>query len=232
MKDLIRQMFQHIDAMDQRVRVDQHVYDGHYDLIGREGETILPQAWEEVIEPGMYITMHMWPSEARTKLHKAVDPILGHPPPTAPISPIDLDFGPPPKKSPKSKKDSNNFLPFPPDPFSVPSLNLKQPSNSSHSIKDWGEYVGSSKKKSKKDESAKRNTTGATSLPDPYGYGPTSFSPGGLRGSSPVPPPPAPTNSKKDIIWVKTPEDDEYTLDFELCRTYGVSPLNPILQID
>lgn len=34
---------------------------GHYDLIGPNGEVIVPQLWEHMVEPGWSITMHMWP---------------------------------------------------------------------------------------------------------------------------------------------------------------------------
>ncbi len=35
--------------------------EGHYDLIGPDGSIILPQAWEQIIQPGWNITMQMWP---------------------------------------------------------------------------------------------------------------------------------------------------------------------------
>lgn len=41
--------------------IGPHVHDGHYDLIGPNGEIILPQVWETMIEPDWSITMHMWP---------------------------------------------------------------------------------------------------------------------------------------------------------------------------
>ena len=37
------------------------VAEGHYDLVGPNGEIILPQLWESVIEPDWSITMHMRP---------------------------------------------------------------------------------------------------------------------------------------------------------------------------
>lgn len=55
MEDLIKQAFLNVDV------IGPHVQEGHYDLIGPSGEIILPQAWEDVIEPDMAITMHMWP---------------------------------------------------------------------------------------------------------------------------------------------------------------------------
>jgi len=39
----------------------QHVHEGHYDLVGPDGDIILPQVWEWYVKPGLAITMHMWP---------------------------------------------------------------------------------------------------------------------------------------------------------------------------
>ena len=55
MENLIREAFLHVDVIGPRVA------DGHYDLIGPQGDIILPQEWESVVEPGWMITMHMWP---------------------------------------------------------------------------------------------------------------------------------------------------------------------------
>ncbi|KAL8798044.1 MAG: hypothetical protein Q9200_007830, partial [Gallowayella weberi] len=41
--------------------IGPHVAEGHYDLVGPNGEIILPQVWETVIEPDWTISMHMWP---------------------------------------------------------------------------------------------------------------------------------------------------------------------------
>ncbi|KAK2805521.1 hypothetical protein FQN50_006145 [Emmonsiellopsis sp. PD_5] len=54
MESLIRQAFVHVDV------IGPHVNQGHYDLISN-GQIILPQVWESIIEPGWSITMHMWP---------------------------------------------------------------------------------------------------------------------------------------------------------------------------
>ncbi|OCL05709.1 hypothetical protein AOQ84DRAFT_92989 [Glonium stellatum] len=48
------QIFITVDGIDENVR------EGRYDLIGPEGEIILPQARGAVIEPGWEITMRMW----------------------------------------------------------------------------------------------------------------------------------------------------------------------------
>lgn len=55
MEELIKQAFLHVDMLGQ------HVAEGHYDLIGPNGEIILPQVWETMIEPDWSVTMHMWP---------------------------------------------------------------------------------------------------------------------------------------------------------------------------
>jgi hypothetical protein len=55
MEELIKQAFLHVEV------IGPHVADGHYDLIGPNGEIILPQVWETMIEPDWSITMHMWP---------------------------------------------------------------------------------------------------------------------------------------------------------------------------
>jgi len=55
MEELIKQAFMHIDV------IGPHVDAGHYDLLGPEGEIILPQLWETTIQPDWAVTMQMWP---------------------------------------------------------------------------------------------------------------------------------------------------------------------------
>lgn len=55
MDDLIQQAFLHVD------NIGHHVQEGHYDLVGPDGEIILPRVWESVVKPDWCITMHMWP---------------------------------------------------------------------------------------------------------------------------------------------------------------------------
>lgn len=55
MEELIKQAFLHVEA------IGPHVAKGHYDLIGPNGEIILPQVWETMVGPGCSVTMHMWP---------------------------------------------------------------------------------------------------------------------------------------------------------------------------
>lgn len=77
MEELIRQAFLHIEV------IGPHVADGHYDLIGPNGDIILPQVWETVIEPDWAITMHMWPIPEKPK-EDPPPPAEGPPPPDKP----------------------------------------------------------------------------------------------------------------------------------------------------
>jgi chemotaxis protein histidine kinase CheA len=55
METLIRQAFVNIE------RIGPHVANGHYHLLGPNGEIILPQVWDIVVQPGWDIKMQMWP---------------------------------------------------------------------------------------------------------------------------------------------------------------------------
>ncbi len=55
MNELICQAFMHVEP------IGRYVQEGHFDLVGPNGEIILPQIWETMIEPDWAITMHMWP---------------------------------------------------------------------------------------------------------------------------------------------------------------------------
>lgn len=61
MEELIRQAFLHVEV------IGPHVAEGHYDLVGPNGDIILPQVWETVIEPDWTVTMHMWPIPEKSK---------------------------------------------------------------------------------------------------------------------------------------------------------------------
>ncbi|KAM0335728.1 hypothetical protein ACHAQA_000778 [Verticillium albo-atrum] len=63
MQELIKQAFQHVDVIGQQVQ------DGHYDLIGPNGEIILPQVWDKVLEPDWTIEMRMWPESKSAQMH-------------------------------------------------------------------------------------------------------------------------------------------------------------------
>ena len=54
MEELIKQAFLHVDVLGP------HVMEGRYDLMGPDGEIILPSVWGKVIQPDMSITMAMW----------------------------------------------------------------------------------------------------------------------------------------------------------------------------
>ena len=54
MEELIKQAFLEVDVLGS------HVQEGHYDLVV-DGETILPQVWEAMVQPDWLVTMHMWP---------------------------------------------------------------------------------------------------------------------------------------------------------------------------
>lgn len=57
MEELIKQAFLHVDVIGPQVQV------GYYDLVGPNGEIILPQVWDKVVEPDWQVTMHMWPMD-------------------------------------------------------------------------------------------------------------------------------------------------------------------------
>ncbi|CAG7566372.1 unnamed protein product [Fusarium equiseti] len=82
MEDLIKQAFMQVDVLGP------HVMEGHYDLTGPGGEIILPSAWEKVIQPGMAITMTMWPIDRTLPLPtQSASPPYDLKPPPPPIGP-------------------------------------------------------------------------------------------------------------------------------------------------
>lgn len=85
MEELIKQAFLHVEILGP------HVQQGHYDLVGPNGEIILPQVWDKVIEPDWNITMMMWPMEK--------------PPPSV--------RSPPAAKSPPAGRSSSRAAPKP-----------------------------------------------------------------------------------------------------------------------
>ena len=68
MEDLIKQAFLQVDVLGP------HVQEGHYDLIGPNGEIILPSVWEKVIEPDWAITMTMWPMDKAPPIRPRMPP--------------------------------------------------------------------------------------------------------------------------------------------------------------
>ncbi|KAL8807497.1 MAG: hypothetical protein Q9182_000662 [Xanthomendoza sp. 2 TL-2023] len=108
---LIRQAFLHVEV------IGPHVAEGHYDLVGPNGEIILPQVWETVIEPDWTISMHMWPIP---------EPPPPPPPPEAPPAGADAAVvevppkdgegeappAPPPPPAPKKTKKQSASRPL------------------------------------------------------------------------------------------------------------------------
>jgi hypothetical protein len=93
MEDLIKQAFLHIEV------IGPHVAEGHYDLVGPNGDIILPQVWETVVEPDWTITMHMWPIPEKPKEPEPSAKEEAAPPPAKPDpSPA---AAPEPKKKPE-----------------------------------------------------------------------------------------------------------------------------------
>jgi len=80
MEELISQAFLHVEGLGE------HVANGHYDLVGPDGEIIPPQNWEHIIEPDWSITMHMWPFEIPTDR-----PSIPLPPPFPHSKPIKIE---------------------------------------------------------------------------------------------------------------------------------------------
>lgn len=78
MDDLIQQAFMHVDG------IGEHVAAGHYDLVGPDGEIILPRIWEMVVKPDWSITMHMWPMAEEKEEPKPQPPA----PPDIPTAPL------------------------------------------------------------------------------------------------------------------------------------------------
>lgn len=89
MEFLIKEAFAPVEV------IGPHVEQGHYDLLGPQGEIILPHVWETVIEPDWTITMHMWPMTEEKEAEPLADvldgieivPGLPPPPPPAPSAP-------------------------------------------------------------------------------------------------------------------------------------------------
>jgi hypothetical protein len=79
METLIRQAFVNIE------RIGPHVANGHYHLLGPNGEIILPQVWDIVVQPGWDIKMQMWPLPPDPLEAKFNSGIGGHPPEIVPV---------------------------------------------------------------------------------------------------------------------------------------------------
>ncbi|KAJ0416676.1 hypothetical protein BJY00DRAFT_291223 [Aspergillus carlsbadensis] len=104
MEELIKQAFLHIEV------IGPHVAEGHYDLIGPNGDIILPQVWETVLEPDWNITMHMWPIPEKPKDEAA--------PAAAPEAPAG-DAAAPPAEPPKKQNPKKPRKKGDPSPFAM-----------------------------------------------------------------------------------------------------------------
>ena len=73
MEELIKQAFMQVDVLGP------HVQEGHYDLIGPDGEILLPSVWEKVVQPDWAITMTMWPMDKAPSLGPRIPAGMHHP---------------------------------------------------------------------------------------------------------------------------------------------------------
>ncbi|RSL82859.1 hypothetical protein CEP51_004873 [Fusarium floridanum] len=64
LKKLIDAAFVQVDVLGS------HVEEGHFDLIGPDDIVMLPEIWDDLIQPGMNITMTMWPMDTLLRPHK------------------------------------------------------------------------------------------------------------------------------------------------------------------
>lgn len=97
MEELVKQAFLQIDI------IGPHVHQGHYDLVGPDGEIILPQVWETLVQPDWSITMHMWPMPDAAPAEPSVEAnpppqYEDRPPSAAPVAP------PPPQSRRRAKQ--------------------------------------------------------------------------------------------------------------------------------
>ncbi|KAF7864369.1 hypothetical protein EAF04_006503 [Stromatinia cepivora] len=78
-EELIKSAFLHVDI------IGPHVNEGHYDIMNPAGEVILPQLWEDHVQPGWEISMSMWPMPGPPKPRYPPPPALPNGPPNAPV---------------------------------------------------------------------------------------------------------------------------------------------------
>ncbi|TGO47768.1 hypothetical protein BCON_0264g00050 [Botryotinia convoluta] len=80
--ELIKAAFLHVEI------IGPHVSEGHYDIMNPAGEVILPQLWQDHVQPGWEISMSMWPIPGPPKprfptltpnapVHVILDRVLG-----------------------------------------------------------------------------------------------------------------------------------------------------------
>lgn len=85
---MINQAFAHVEV------VGPHVREGYYDLIGPDGDIILPVLWERFIRPGMQVSMRMWPADQLLLQERARQPLTSHNRPSQPTRPLDSQKSP------------------------------------------------------------------------------------------------------------------------------------------
>ncbi|KAF9881307.1 kinetoplast-associated protein kap [Colletotrichum karsti] len=110
MEELIKQAFLHVDV------IGPHVQEGHYDLIGPNGEIILPQIWEKVVEPDWTIEMKMWPMENKPPPPAAPGMFPPGMRPHGPIPPGQARQGRPPSMGIPPNVRPGGPMPPPPGP--------------------------------------------------------------------------------------------------------------------
>jgi len=166
MESLIKQAFMQIDE------IGDHVRSGHYDLTGPDNEIILPQVWENMIQPDWEIEMHMWPmpekESKKDKGKKNLDDLFGPGDPFAGLGLGHLGIEDPGmgkksgkknggKKSGGKARDANivNVHPsgIPPPPNFPPGMQLPDPLN----MPFPGEMVMKDKTKGRSKSSSGRN---------------------------------------------------------------------------
>lgn len=118
MEELIKQAFLHVEI------IGPHVAEGHYDLVGPNGEIILPQVWETMVEPDWTITMHMWPMPEPPK---PPDPAATAPAAAAPAAAAAAADGTPQIVIVEPKKEGAPGAPPPPPPPPAPPANGAAP---------------------------------------------------------------------------------------------------------
>ena len=114
MEELIKQAFVHVDI------IGPHVQEGHYDLVGPNGEIILPQVWETMVEPDWAITMHMWPMPDPPEPKKSASRPATPGAPGIPNHNI-VVVEPATHSRKKSSKKSSKLTPAPP-PLAMPAM--------------------------------------------------------------------------------------------------------------
>lgn len=123
MESLVVQAFHNAEGLGP------HVLDGHYDIIGPEGQIVLPQTWELLVKPGWEVEMQMWALPDLNMGYKGVLPRRIPMPPPGNLPSIDeLLRGLGTGKKIKGKKKGKALLePIPPPPESIPPPPLPCP---------------------------------------------------------------------------------------------------------